>query len=259
MTDRASLRRRTLVVTADDFGLSTGVNRGILRAHLSGIVTSTSLMVNAPAVEAAAALACANPSLAVGLHFVLTFGRPVAPPSEVSPLLQPDGRFFRLGSGVHEIAPASAVRVELDAQIARFRFLTGRTPTHIDGHHHVHTVGAVRGAVIDVARELGVPVRAPDAATAGALARAGVVSTGHFIDRFYGEANVDVASFVAILSSLPEGVSELMCHPAEPDPTLEALSSYASARAFELETLTHPDVRRALEVQGIELTASRLR
>ena len=83
---------KRLVVTADDFGLSSGVVEGIVEAHELGIVTSTSLMVNAPAAEAAFEEARRLPSLATGLHFVLTFGRPVGPPEPLSRLLDEDGR-----------------------------------------------------------------------------------------------------------------------------------------------------------------------
>ena len=213
-------------------------------------------MVNAPAAEEAFTLARDTPSLSVGLHFVLTFGRPVAPRASVEALVQDDGRFFSKNAGRLDGAPPAAIAAELEAQIERFTAETGKAPRHVDGHHHVHRIPAVRDVVIETARRLGVPVRAPDAATAETLAAAGVRSTGRFIEDFYGERSTDVASLVAILDALPDGTCELMCHPAEADPELAATSSYARERARELETLTHADVRRAIASRGIALVPS---
>jgi len=247
---------KRLLVTADDFGLSAGINQGILEAHRRGIVTSTSLMVNAPGAAEAARLALECPRLSVGLHFVLTFGRPLAPHDEVGALLTPEGTFPRLDSGAQDKAPRPAIRAELEAQIKRFGETVGRPPAHLDGHHHVQALPAVLEVVIEAARELSIPVRAPDAATAGRLAIAGVKTTGAFIDRFYGAEKIDLPSLLEILGSLEEGLSELMCHPAREDPALPAISSYWRERPIELATLTAPEAREAIERLGIQLIAS---
>ena len=135
-----STSMRRLIVTADDFGLSPGVNAGIVEAHERGIVTATSLMVNAPAAREALHWASEHRSLAVGLHFVLTFARPVGPTEPLEELVDENGRFRRLETGVHERASAGDVREEIRAQLARFADAVGRAPSHIDGHHHVHAL-----------------------------------------------------------------------------------------------------------------------
>jgi predicted glycoside hydrolase/deacetylase ChbG (UPF0249 family) len=247
---------KRLLVTADDFGLTPGVNLGIIEAHRRGIVTSTSLMVNAPAAAEAARLAAETPSLAVGLHFVLTFGRPVAPLDAVGPLVSAEGRFPRLDSGVHQQAPAAAIRAELGAQLEAFERRLGRPPAHLDGHHHVHALPPVLEVVLEAARRLQIPVRAPTAATQEQLAAGGVKTTGNFIDRFQGPGRIDLASLFGILEALEDGVSELMCHPAREDPALAAISSYWRERPIELGTLTSAEAREAVERLGIDLIGS---
>lgn len=244
---------KKLVVTADDFGLSPGVVAGTVQAHERGIVTTASLMVNAPAAEAAFAETKRLPALATGLHFVLTFGRPLGPIEPLSRLLDENGRFRRTGPGVQERARPDEVREELRAQLRRFEEKVGRPPTHIDGHHHVHLHPGILRVVIEEARRLSIPVRSTGAAVRERLRLGRIRTPDAFIDRYYGAGEVSEEKLVAILDSLPDGVSELMCHPAMPDEELRLLSSYAEPRVEELETLTSTPVRDCIGRAGIEL------
>ena len=244
---------KKLIVTGDDFGLTSGVVAGILEAHQRGILTSASLMANAPAADEAFRVAREYPTFSVGLHFVLTFGHPVGPPDRIRSLLNADGSFLRLESGAHCRTESSDVRPELEAQFLRFTKEVGRLPTHIDGHHHVHTQPGVLDAIITVARENNLPVRAPDGKTRDTLIASGVKTTGAFIDRFYGEGAIGEGEAIAIIESLTEGTSELMCHPAVEYSELTPISGYTHQRCRELETLTAPAVREAIERFGIEL------
>ena len=117
---------RRLIVNADDFGASDGVNRGIVRAFEHGVVTSTSLMVRMPAAEVAAELARERPELSVGLHVDFT-GEGTPAPADIDDI--------------------AACAVEMRAQLERFEDLVGRPPTHIDSHHHVHRFRPSRAAV----------------------------------------------------------------------------------------------------------------
>lgn len=233
---------KRLIVTADDFGLTPGVVTGIVEAHERGIVTATSLMVNAEAAESAFAWARDHRSLAVGLHFVLTFARPAGPREPLGALIDDEGRFRRLESGAHERATPQQVRSELRAQLERFEKGVGRAPTHMDGHHHVHAFPGILTAVLEEAVRLGVPVRAPDDATRERIRRASVETTDHFLASFYGADNVSEDQLLEILNGAPDGTSELMCHPAKQDDRLQALSSYVGPRWTELATLTSPRV-----------------
>lgn len=155
---------RLLIVNADDFGLNAASNAGILQAHRAGAVTSTTLMVNGAAASDAAALAKAHPALGVGLHFNLTWGRPVAPPQSVPALLASDGGFLPREKLVLRLLagriPAAQIRTELAAQLARLRDL-GLQPSHIDSHQHVHGFGPVFDAVAMACVERGIAMRVP--------------------------------------------------------------------------------------------------
>jgi chitin disaccharide deacetylase len=217
---------RVLVVNADDFGRSRAVNAGVIAAHESGIVTSASLMVRWPAAAAAAEYARARQTLSVGLHLDLGEWRWA----------------FGEWQPVYEVVPledAGAVEEELLLQLTRFVDLLGAAPTHLDSHQHVHRQEPVRSVLARCGDELGVPVRdvTPDASYCGA---------------FYGAGAVDVDSLVALLESLPAGVTELGCHPAI---AVDFETDYGRERPLEVETLCDPRVRAALRSFGIELSA----
>jgi predicted glycoside hydrolase/deacetylase ChbG (UPF0249 family) len=243
---------KRLVVVADDFGLSAGVVEGIVEAHERGIVTSTSLMVNAPAAGEAFEAARRVPSLATGLHFVLTFGRPKGPEGPLERLLETDGSFRRNGSLAHQQARPDEVREELRAQLREFETGVGRPPTHIDGHHHVHLHPGILRVAIEEAGRLGIPLRSTGWDVRERLRIERIRTCDRFVDEFYGD-DVSEAKLLSILESIPEGTSELMCHPARPDMDLERLSSYVAPRRRELAALCAPGVRETVDRLGIDL------
>jgi chitin disaccharide deacetylase len=201
-----------LIVNADDLGYTDGVTRGILEAHVRGVVTSASLMVDAPAAQQAVRLARGAPRLAVGLHAVLD-----------------------------DVAPADC-ESELARQLARFERLTGRAPTHLDSHHHVHRDERFQPAVVAFAERTGLPLRDRD-----------VPHCGLFYGRWDGESHpeqIGVECLLGILGSLDAGAVELGCHPGHAG-GLD--SSYTVEREHELRTLTDPRVRAAVAELGIEL------
>jgi predicted glycoside hydrolase/deacetylase ChbG (UPF0249 family) len=247
---------KRLIVNADDFGRARGINRGVLRAHRDGIVTATTLMVGAPASEDAGRAAQEAPSLDVGVHLVLTYGRPVSDPASVRSLVERDGSFPRrpdafLGTGRADRHEALA---EYRAQLARAQLLLGRAPTHLDSHHWLHDEPALEWAITALARETGMPVRPHDDAQRDRLRAAGIPTVDHYRRDFQHEGHVDIATLERILGDLGDGVTELGCHPGEPDPELAATSTYASLRSDELATLTDPRAKSAVSRNGITLT-----
>jgi chitin disaccharide deacetylase len=223
---------RSLIVNADDFGQSTGVNRGVIRAHELGIVTSASLMVRWDAAAEAAAYARAHPSLSVGLHL------------DLAEWVCRSGTWVT----VYEVVPAddpAAVTAEVDRQLVAFRRLVGRDPTHLDSHQHVHREEPARSILVERARELGVPLRH-------------FALSVRYCGEFYGQCadgtplpdSISVARLLQLLARLPAGVTELACHPAE---TADLRSMYASERRTELRTLCDPLVRAAVVEHGIRL------
>ena len=218
-----------LVVDADDFGHSAGVNAGIVEAHERGIVTSASLMVRRPEAAAAAAYARAHPELSVGLHAEL-------------------GEWAYRGAdgwvAVDEVEDG-AVPAEIERQLELFRALLGRDPTHLDSHQHVHLREPARSALVALGRRLGVPVRH-------------LTGDVRYCGDFYGKtdtgeplpARISAEALIGVLRSLPEGTTELLCHPGK---GVISGTSYAQERVRELEALCHPAARAAVREAGIEL------
>src|SRR5215212_5238159 len=126
------MSEKFLIVNADDFGLSPGINRGIIRAHVEGIVTSASLMVRWPAAREAVQLAAAHSALSVGLHV------------DLGEWEQQGGEWRSVYEVISDTESARAVRNEVAAQLRTFRQLVGRDPTHIDSHQHAHKEGPAR-------------------------------------------------------------------------------------------------------------------
>jgi chitin disaccharide deacetylase len=210
-----------LIVNGDDFGASRGTNRGIVEAHWSGILTSTSLLVDLPASAQAAALGREHPGLSVGLHLTL------------------DAR-----------APDRAA-AECERQLALFLELTGALPTHVDSHHDVHHDPHILPHVLALALAVGrgVPVRG----------HAGARHLGKFYgqwgDRTHPE-QIGVDGLLRLLDAeVHEGVTELSCHPGYVDEALG--SSYAAEREIELRTLCDPRVAAGLRERHIRLIGFR--
>jgi len=244
---------RLLIVNADDFGRSAGIDDGIVRAHREGIVTSTTFMTNAPSAAHAASLARATPTLDLGVHLVLTYARPLSEPARIRSLVREDGSFWRPAELLARPIDRSEALTEYRAQYARARELSGREPTHVDTHHWVHDHPALSWAICELALETGAAARTHTPEQRDEYRAKGVRTPDHFMREFQHPGHIEVADLLALLSRLDEGVTELMCHPGEPDPELVATSAYARERPIELATLTAPKVRAAIESQGIRL------
>jgi predicted glycoside hydrolase/deacetylase ChbG (UPF0249 family) len=245
---------KRLIVNADDFGRSAGVNLGIVRAHRDGIVTSTTFMTNAPGTEHAASLARATPDLDVGVHLVLTYARPLSNPSRIRSLVREDGSFWRPSELLVRTIDRAEALTEYRAQFVRARALIGREPTHVDTHHWVHDHPALSWAVSELARETGAAARTHTPTQRDEYRAKGVRTADHFTREFQHPGHIGLGDLLTLLARLEDGVTELMCHPGEPDPELVATSAYARERPLELAVLTDPRVRSAIERDHITLT-----
>lgn len=239
-----------LLVNADDFGFSPGVNKGILQAHRQGLVTSTTVMVNLPAAALIIPALANNVNLGAGVHLNTTYGSPLLPVERVPSLVNSEGRFLRPEAGYGKVNPEE-IAAEWQAQIDLFRSW-GLKPSHLDSHHHVHTWPELREKAAVFAESLGVPLRFTDSETREVLVNRGVPVTERFIGDFYGE-EATPGRMMEILRSLEPGVTELMCHPAIVDPDLEKFSSYTWPRNAELAALTNPEALDLAKELGIKL------
>jgi len=263
---------RYLIVNADDYGLTAGVSRAILRAHHQGILTSTTFMVNFPWAGEMAAMLAEAPHLGVGLHLNLTTGAPVLPPDEVPSLVGPDGGFGRnLLRLLRSARPAEAER-EWSAQLERFVALVGRPPTHLDTHRYLQAWPPLCRAMLAVARRYGVravrvlppdvfpPGTFPRWSPAALVLRAALRRTTALVrqsglrspDRTLA-GDFDLQGLLARLDQAGEGVTEIVTHPGEVDDQLRALSSLRKQREVELAALTAPAARERVGWLGIRL------
>jgi predicted glycoside hydrolase/deacetylase ChbG (UPF0249 family) len=226
------LSERTLIVNADDFGRSPGVNGGVIRGHTEGVITSATLMVRWPDAEDAAAYA-RRATLGLGLHF------------DLGEWEYRDGEWQTVYAVVALDSPAE-VEAELTRQLERFERLVGRSPDHLDSHQHVHLRGPARSALRAAGERIGVPVRE---------LTPGIAYTGAFFGqddkgRPVPEA-ITVEALVRLIEELPAGITELACHPAA---AVDHPSVYAEERLTETATLCDPRVRHAIERHEVRLS-----
>lgn len=286
---------RRLIINADDFGLTDGVNRAIVEAHANGIVSSATLMAGGSARGAAVALSCANPGLSVGCHVVLVDGQPMLRPAEVPSLVhsRAHARFqdrlstFAIRALAGNLA-AEQIEAEATTQIRALQ-ASGVGITHFDTHKHTHIFPAVLRPLLRAATACGVgALRNPfgprlplslrhlrqrphlwkrflEVRVLGTFTSAfrrtvdqfgmrtpdgsfGVVSTGA----------LDLALFTAIVDIIPDGTWEFVCHPGYNDSDLgSARTRLRQSRQKELEVLTSPEARDALDSRGIQLISYR--
>ena len=283
---------KNLIVNADDLGWTEGVNRGIAEAHRNGIVTSASLLANGAAFTGGVELVLENPRLSVGVHLNLSDGAPVAGRQAVPSLVAETGELVGgPESWLLKIAmrglPVEQVEMEWQAQIQKVRD-AGLAVTHLDGHKHVHMlpglfeialrlakrhgIGAIRvsheASSLRTALSGGAELRASVVLKQGVQARglkllardarekvdrAGIATT----DYFCGIAQTGALTregVARLLRSLPEGTTELMCHPGYVDEALRATPTrLQDSREKEVEILTDPEIRNLVASQGIRL------
>jgi predicted glycoside hydrolase/deacetylase ChbG (UPF0249 family) len=224
--------QKYLIVTADDFGQSPGINRGIVEAHERGIVTSASLMTRWLAAGEAAFYAKEYPKLSLGLH--LDLGEWICRNESWDPIYS-----------VVPLDDKAAVEREVYRQLDHFRYLVGKDPSHINSHQHVHMREPLRSIALQLSEHLGVPLRnlCPDV---------------RYCMNFYGQtnegqpllSNISVDQLIEILSGLREGLNVLACHPGYAD---DLNTMYRLERTEELKTLCDPRLRPAITRMGIKL------
>jgi chitin disaccharide deacetylase len=283
---------RRLIINADDFGLTSGVNRAIVEAHEGGIVTSATLMANGQAFDEAISLARSRPRLGVGCHIVLVDGTPLVRQTARQTLLDPRasaGGTLRFREGIGSFAALAVIgRLDEDeieaealAQIGRLQ-ASGIVVTHLDSHKHTHMFPRVFKPLLRAAQACGVKairnpferVRASQLAARPGLwrrwmavgilqtlakefrqtvQRAGMITPdGTFAIMATG--TLDERSLRRMVERLPEGNWELVCHPGYDDADLRNVHTrLRESREQELRILTSPTTRELLTAHGVEI------
>ncbi len=283
-SDRQPSRRRFMIINGDDFGFSSGVNRAIIEAHTSGVLTSTSLMVTGAAFDEAIALAKDHPNLGVGLHLTLGKGKSVLPPSAIPHLVDADGNFPNDTdrAGIYYQFNADARReisLEIRAQLEKFRS-TGLKLSHVDGHRHMHSNPVILRALVDQAQEFDIRViRLPLEELRLTLnldkrdlktkllwwsVFSGLRLYGErvlkargigFVDRVYGllqSGHMTEAYLLGLIPQIRADVVEIYSHPAVPSPE-ESANSPIYGGQKEVDALISDRVRETISACGFEL------
>jgi predicted glycoside hydrolase/deacetylase ChbG (UPF0249 family) len=266
---------KRIIFNADDYGWTPSISRGIREAHLNGVVTSTTCVMNMPRIGYDIALAVQEtPRLGLGVHLVLTMGRPILPAEAVPSLVDETGNHFKQDIFI-QILPRleiTEVKAEWRAQIEAFIRAAGRKPDHLDSHHHssFFTPELFR-AMLEIAREYNCPIRNPIASGHKSIVSLpGVVDflsqrAPRQMDEFHVRSTDTVCvdfyddgatheNLLDIISRLENGTTEIMCHPGYTGETVVRESAYTFQRERELKILTDPAVTQAIQANGIELT-----
>ena len=278
---------RRLIINADDFGLTSGVNRGILQSHDKGVVTSTTLMACGDKVDEAIALAKQAPTLSVGCHVVLVDGSPALNPAEVSSLLAPKSTRFRQSLISFACLAAAGqlneaqIEAEVTAQVNKLQ-AAGIEVSHLDSHKHTHMFPAVLKGVLRAARNCGIrAIRNPFEPLVFATVRhwkrqfqlkllqsfrarfremlaEARVATPEGCVGIAATGGLSLETFRMLLEHLPEGTWEFVSHPGYNDPELDKVSTrLRNSRDKELAILTSPEVRDLIQREGIQLISYR--
>jgi chitin disaccharide deacetylase len=288
-SDVSKMGKKRLIVSADDFGMSPGINAGIARAHRDGILTDASLMVNGAAFDEAVRLAKEMPSLSVGLHLVLVQGRASAPAAAIPALVDASGFFANapIASGLRYFFQPGVRRqleTEIRAQLEKFR-ASGLELSHVDGHLNVHMHPAVLPILLDLAPAMDIgavrlsrePLLAALRFDRRHLLRKSFEATvfhalsAHAIDkldarsigyprRMYGlhqTGHVTEEYLLHVIARLPDGVSEIYCHAGVVDDEAARWRPADYRSDEELRALTSARVRESLRDNEVELTSYR--
>ena len=236
---------KKLIINGDDFGITEGVTKGIIDSYTDGVLTSTTLLMNAPFTEFAIEEAKKHPDLGVGIHLALTFGRPLV--SGAKSFTDSAGNFLKLADySSHDVEiDLEELHAEWKAQMEHYLRLVGKLPTHIDSHHHVHCLPQHHSVVTQLAKEYDLPVRD------SRQINLDTYEDAIFEVNFYG-ADLTVETLTDMLAKDDE-ILEVMCHPAYLDQRTYEMTSYHLPRMKEMEILRSEELRAFVDQNGIEL------
>ncbi|QIK57073.1 ChbG/HpnK family deacetylase [Erysipelothrix sp. HDW6A] len=248
-----------LIVKADDWGSTPGVTDGIAKAITEGVVRDTSFLANSVHFDYAVSKANEIGLNDLGLHLTLTYGKSILGHEEVPSITDKEGYFYRSPEKIPKEFSVGEVEREFRAQLKRFKE-SGKKLTHIDSHHHIHTLlgPEVFEVVMKIASEENVPVRRPLSDMIEITKRYNIRLTDKLDLNFGGgknEKKSTISHFLGILEKYinTDEIVEVMCHPGIVDQNLREISSFTTLREIELNTLTSHEVLEYVKRHNIEL------
>lgn len=274
---------KQLIINADDFGLHEKINQGIIEAHLQGCVTSATIMPGGDAFQNAVLLAQKCPKLSVGVHLTLVGVNPVAH-GNIKTLLNKNGTFHTnyrefICSYVQGKISKQDIEYELRCQMQKV-VGNGINISHIDSHQHLHVLPGIADIIAKLADEFHVKkIRIPAESSfffavkplsiGRILARnvltgcaiyahrqyrkKGLSSTQYFFGMLSG-GKMTIENLKAVITNLPDGVSEIMVHPGSSNIILSALYDWKYHWQEELEALKNQEILRTIKEKDIKLT-----
>jgi len=259
---------KRLIINSDDYGRTPEISRGIREAHLRGVVTSTTCMMNIPTTAEDIVIALKEaPALGMGVHLVLTMGRPISPSDSVPSLTDKNGQFLKYTPLLEQLPnlDLDEVKKEWHAQIEAFIRAAGRKPTHLDSHHHSSYFShQLFRAMLELAKEYDCAIRFPftgdpskeleetNKHVPDLLKEFDPPRPDRFVVDFY-DVRATHEELMKVINSLPDGTTEIMCHPGYTDEAFAQESVYNNQRHRELKILTDPSIKQAIQANGIQL------
>lgn len=259
---------KRLIINSDDYGRTPHISRGIREAHLRGVVTSTTCMMNIPTtVEDISIALKETPKLGMGVHLVLTMGNPISASEAVPSITDENGYFFKYATLVGQLPylHLEEVKAEWRAQIEAFINTSGCKPTHLDSHHHSSYFSpGLFQTMLELAKEYDCAIRFPFTESISKeleetnkhvpqlIREFNPPRPDHFVVDFY-EERATREELLNMIKNVPDGTTEIMCHPGYTDDTFAKESVYNNQRDRELEILTDPSVKEAIQANGIQL------
>ena len=259
---------KQLIINSDDYGRTPDISRGIREAHLSGVVTSTTCMMNIHTTAADVAIALKEtPQLAMGVHLVLTMGRPITRETSSS-ITDENGNFFKYVPFVEHVPQMdmNEVKEEWHAQIEAFIKAAGRKPTHLDSHHHSsYFAPQLFRGMLELAREYDCAIRFPFTNDISSELKDTHKHVPNLIEEFnprkpdvflvdFYDERATHEELLRLINNVDDGTTEIMCHPGYVDDAFAQESVYNFQRERELKILTDPSIKEAIQANGIKLT-----
>ena len=248
--------KKILIVNADDCNLTRGVTEAILDCHDQGILSSATFLINLQ-VEAWTVRALRKrKTLGVGLHLNVTLGKPVSKFMSVRSLAGKDGFFRKVGEQLNRLPSPEEIAAEYQNQIDLFKRCFAKAPTHLDTHHQVHDRPFFFRVLREIAKHNRLPIRRSSLMLRREFSPTprGIRTTDFFFGNFSPQGCWRETALRTVLACLPEGVSEIMCHPGRSDSDLAKISSFTHGREEEYRLFRSAEIKDWLKYFSVRLS-----